>query len=61
MFCASQLHVNLIRDPNFKTNPELALKQAYAATDKQFLKKAEEQVIWMLEKCFWFFVNSSKM
>ena len=48
MFCASQLHVNLIRDPNFKTNPELALKQAYAATDKQFLKKAEEQVIWML-------------
>ena len=47
MFCASQLHVNLLRDPNFKTNPELALKQAYAATDKQFLHKAEEQVILM--------------
>ncbi|XP_076452630.1 protein phosphatase 1F-like [Babylonia areolata] len=43
MFSASQLHVNLLRDPNFASNPELALKRAYTTTDRQFAKKAEEQ------------------
>ncbi|KAL8615255.1 hypothetical protein ACOMHN_051747 [Nucella lapillus] len=43
MFSASQLHINLLRDPNFAANPELALKRAYALTDRQFAKKAEEQ------------------
>ncbi|XP_076435174.1 protein phosphatase 1F-like [Babylonia areolata] len=42
MFAASQLHVNLLRDPSFHSNPELALKRAYSTTDRQFLRKADE-------------------
>ncbi|XP_070183595.1 protein phosphatase 1F-like [Littorina saxatilis] len=43
MFSASQLHMNLVRDPNFNSNPGLALTRAFSTTDKQFLHKAQEQ------------------
>lgn len=42
IFAASQLHINMLRDPSFHSDPEAALKRAYSTTDRQFLRKAAE-------------------
>ncbi|KAL8560046.1 hypothetical protein ACOMHN_041515 [Nucella lapillus] len=42
IFAASQLHVHMLRDPAFPSDPEVALKSAYSTTDRQFLRKAAE-------------------
>lgn len=44
-FAAAQLHMNVIHNENFKTNPLNALSEGFKATDAAFLKKAEREAL----------------
>lgn len=44
-FAQTQLHVAIAQHPEFKTNPVTALKEAFLATDKAFLEKAEREAL----------------
>ena len=45
-YAASQLHFKLVNNANFLTEPRLALKEAFLETDKCFINKIENEVIW---------------
>ncbi|XP_025089159.1 protein phosphatase 1E-like isoform X4 [Pomacea canaliculata] len=43
MYATSHLHINMVRDRSFRSDPELAMRRAYSLTDRMFLEKAERQ------------------